>query len=101
MIQVIASISYDPTKSDAMREILEWVVPLVLAEKGCHKYLPTVDCPMDLSVQEMDSGVFTMVEEWEDEACLRAHLAAPHMDEFRAKIKGIVSGASLKVLKDF
>jgi len=101
MIQVIASIAYDQTKSDELREVLEWVVPLVLAEKGCHKYLPAVDCPMDLSAQEMDSGVFTMVEEWDDEACLRAHLAAPHMDEFRAKIKGIVSGATLKVLKDF
>jgi len=70
MIQVIASIAYDQTKIDELREVLEWVVPLVLAEKGCHKYLPAVDCPMDLSAQEMDSGVFTMVEEWDDEgAC--------------------------------
>ena len=101
MIKVIASISYDSSKSDELREILNWIVPLVHAEAGCRKYLPTVDCPMGLAIQETDSRVFTMVEEWEDEASLQAHLAAPHMDEFRERVQGIVTGVTVKVLKDF
>ncbi len=101
MIQVIASISYDSSKSDELREILNWVVPLVHAEAGCRKYLPAVDCPMGLEIQETDASVFPIVEEWDDEASLQAHLVAPHMDEFRGKVEGIVTGVTVKVLRDF
>ena len=52
-------------------------------------------------IQETDASVFPIVEEWDDEASLQAHLVAPHMDEFREKVEGIVTGVTVKVLRDF
>ena len=44
-------------------------------------------------------NVVTVVEKWESLEALRAHLAAPHMAEYRARVKDLVAGVKLQVLQ--
>jgi quinol monooxygenase YgiN len=41
----------------------------------------------------------TVVERWESVDALQAHLMAPHMLSYRAKVKGMVLGTTLQVLE--
>jgi quinol monooxygenase YgiN len=43
--------------------------------------------------------VVTVVEKWRDLPALEAHLVAPHMTPYRAKVKPIVIGTTLQVLE--
>jgi len=43
--------------------------------------------------------VVTIVEKWESLEALMAHAAAPHMTEYRAKVKDIVVGSALQILQ--
>jgi quinol monooxygenase YgiN len=42
--------------------------------------------------------VVVVVEKWESVAALRAHLEAPHMMEYRLKVKDFVHKVSLQIL---
>lgn len=75
-------------------------LPAVRSEEGCIEYVPTVDVDMDLPPQSLDPTMMTVVEQWESEAALRAHLVAPHMDRYRAAVKGLVEAVTLKVLQE-
>jgi quinol monooxygenase YgiN len=44
-------------------------------------------------------GVVTVIERWEGLDALRAHLAAPHMQEYRARVKDYVVRTQLQVLQ--
>jgi len=57
-----------------------------------------VDADSSLGAQELDENIVTMVEKWETMANLNAHAVAPHMQEYREKVKDIVESVSLKVL---
>jgi quinol monooxygenase YgiN len=48
----------------------------------------------------LDDNVVTIIERWESLEALRDHLEAPHMLAYREKVKNIVTGLSLKVLKE-
>ncbi len=39
-----------------------------------------------------------VVEKWESVAALKAHMVAPHMQAFRARVKDYVKGMELRVL---
>ena len=41
----------------------------------------------------------TIIEKWRDLDSLKAHLAAPHMGEFRAQVKDLTVGATLQILQ--
>ena len=57
-----------------------------------------VDIESSLGAQELNETVVTMVEKWETMANLNAHAVAPHMLEYREKVKDIVESVSLKGL---
>ncbi len=40
-----------------------------------------------------------MVEKWATLDALRAHLAAPHMAEYRQRVAGLVRAVSLQILQ--
>jgi quinol monooxygenase YgiN len=40
----------------------------------------------------------TVIEKWQDPAALRAHLAAPHMQQFRESVRNLVTGVEIRVL---
>ncbi len=100
MINVIASIHIKDGKLEEFIEIFKSNVPNVLKEKGCVEYTPTVDVPIGLPPQELNSNVVTIIEKWDSSDDLMAHLSAPHMLEYRGKTKNLVEKMSVKVLKD-
>lgn len=98
MISVIASIRIKSGKVPEFIEAFKANVPHVLAESGCIEYFPAVDVDSEISVQELDAQVVTIIEKWESLEALNDHLKAPHMLIYREQISDIVEGTTLKVL---
>lgn len=99
MIHVVASIEVVEGQLETFLAHFQHNRPFVLEEKGCLQYDPTVDHSLDLAVQDLSPSRVTVVERWESEEDLRAHFKAPHMDVYREKVKDLVAGVSLRVLK--
>ena len=98
MINVVASIRVKEGRKAEFLEIFRANVANVLQEKGCLEYVPTVDVPTGLSLQELNEHRVTIIEKWQSLEALRVHLAAPHMLAYRMAVKDIVENVSLKVL---
>ena len=99
MINVIASIRIETGSLSDFLEIFRANMLKVREEKGCIEYVPLVDIDAKLAPQTLDDNVVTIIEKWESLQALRDHLEAPHMLAYREKVKNIVTGLSLKVLK--
>ncbi len=100
MVHVVAAIEVNPGKRDAFIEEFHRLVPLVKAEDGCMDYGPTVDVDSGIPVQTaLRENTVTIVERWESLNALKAHLAAPHMAEYRERVKDLVAGVTLQVLE--
>jgi quinol monooxygenase YgiN len=100
MIHVIATIEVHEGKRDALLTEFRRIVPLVRAEDGCIEYGPTVDAQAGLPVSTpLRPNVLTIIEKWASLDALRAHLGAPHMIEYRTRVKELVKGVSLQVLE--
>lgn len=100
MIYVIATIELVPGKRAEFLEHFRANIPAVKAEDGCIEYVPTVDVPTSISAQgPARDNVVTVVEKWADTEALEAHLIAPHMITYRAKVKDLVTRVSLQVLE--
>jgi quinol monooxygenase YgiN len=100
MIYVIATIEVVQGQREAFLAEFRKVMPLVRAEAGCLEYAPALDLPTDLPAQvPARENVVTVVEKWESLEALRAHLQAPHMAEYRARVKALVVGARLQILQ--
>ena len=100
MINVIASIRVKEGSLSDFLAICKANVPKVREEKGCIEYFPAVDVDAKLPPQAKDENVVTVIEKWESLEALHAHLEAPHMLAFREKVKDLVEGRSLKVLRE-
>jgi quinol monooxygenase YgiN len=100
MINVIASISIETGSLSDFLEIFRANMLKVREEKGCIEYVPLVDIDAKLAPQTLDDNVVTIIEKWESLEALREHLEAPHMLAYREKVKNIVTGLSLKVLRE-
>lgn len=100
MIHVIATIELQPGRLDDFLAEFRKLVPLVLAEEGCLEYGPTVDVATGLAAQQpVRADAVTVVEKWESLGHLKAHLVAPHMEEYRPKVKSMVVSTTLLVLE--
>lgn len=100
MIHVIATIELHEGRREAFLDEFRKVVPPVLAEAGCIEYGPTVDAATGLSAQiPLRPNAVTVVEKWESIAHLEQHLVAPHMDEYRSKVKDMVVKTTLVILE--
>lgn len=100
MIIVIATVTCTPGNREAFLAEFRKLVPDVLAEDGCVEYGPTVDAVTDLEKQNVDPNRVTICEKWESLSHLKAHLAAPHMEAYRPKVKDFVAGSELRVLEN-
>ncbi len=100
MIHVIATIHLAPgTRASFLGEFGK-LVPLVRAEPGCLEYGAAVDEPTGLAVQALaGEDAVIVVEKWESVDALNAHLKAPHMADYRVRVKEYVQSVSLKVLR--
>lgn len=100
MIHVIATIQLAPGKREEFLREFRALVPRVTAEDGCIEYGPTVDVATTIAAQLPVRGdVVTIVERWRDLPALEAHLVAPHMQTYRAKVKPMVVGTQLQILE--
>ena len=99
MIHVLAFVELNPGhREDFLKEFAK-VAVLVRAEDGCIEYGAAVDAETDLPVQQKyGENSVLIVEKWESQSHLKAHLAAPHMSEYRIQIKPFVKSVSLRVL---
>ena len=98
MITVIASIHIKENRLSEFVEIFKANIPYVLQERGCIKYLPTIDVITGLPSQELNNNLVTIIEKWESLEDLQAHLSAPHMLAYKERVEDIVAKVSLKVL---
>lgn len=100
MIHVIATIDLAGGQREAFLAEFHRLMPLVRAEAGCLDYGPTVDVASGIAAQgAIRADVVTVVEKWASLDALRAHLTAPHMGEYRTRVKDMVIGVVLQVLQ--
>lgn len=100
MISVIATIELVAGQRAAFLQEFQKIVPKVRAEAGCLEYGPFIDLPTDVSTQQpLRDNAVIVVEKWIDLAALKAHLTAPHMLEYRPKVKEMVAGVTLEILQ--
>lgn len=100
MIHVIATIETAAGRRDAVLAEFRRLIPLVRAEAGCIEYGTAIDVASGLSVQGPSRpNVVTVVEKWESLDALKAHAQAPHMQEYRTRVKDLVVGMTLQVLE--
>jgi quinol monooxygenase YgiN len=97
MISVIATIETASGRRDDLLKVFEKLVPQVLAEEGCIEYATMIDLPCNLTT--VRANVVTMVEKWESLAALEAHLATPHMADFRVQTADMRLSLALQVLQ--
>jgi quinol monooxygenase YgiN len=100
VIHVIATISVRPGLRGAFLAEFHKIVPTVRAEEGCLDYGPTVDARTDIAAQVPHrEDVVTVLERWESLDALKAHLATPHMADYRERVKNLVAEVSLQILE--
>jgi quinol monooxygenase YgiN len=99
MIVVLATIELHPGKRPNFLIEFRQIIFKVRAEAGCIEYFPAIDTPSGLPVQGPNrDDIVVVVEKWESIAALEAHLVAPHMMEYRPKVKDFVKKVSLQIL---
>ena len=100
MIHVLAQIETVPGhRNDFLAEFAQ-VAILVRQEAGCIEYGAAVDVPTGIPVQNfLGETVVMIVEKWDSIDHLTAHLVAPHMTDYRVRIKSFVQGVTLRVLE--
>ena len=99
MIHVLAIITAQPGRRDAVLAQFRANVPAVLAELGCIEYAPAVDLeggPSSMTALGPDS--FVVIEKWQDAAALAAHAAAPHMAAYGSRVRDMLASRVIHVL---
>lgn len=101
MLTVIAEIRTRPGAHHraAVLDVFKELVPVVLAEAGCHGYAPMVDSHTQAAFQSTAPDSVVVIEKWDDLAALQAHLATPHMQAFRERVKDHVLDTQIKILQ--
>ena len=100
MIHVLAQIETVPGHRDDFLAEFAQVAILVRQEAGCIEYGAAVDVPTGIPVQNfLGETVVMIVEKWDSIDHLKAHLVAPHMTDYRVRIKSFVQGVTLRVLE--
>lgn len=89
LLTVIAYMWAAPGKRDELRAGLEALVEPTLREKGCVNY------DMHQSIENPD--MFLFYENWESDEDLDAHLSAPHLADFAARIPELLDERGLTV----
>lgn len=99
MIYVIVTVELKPGRREDFLAEFRKIVPIVRAEKGCLEYGPHVDAETGIEMQQPTGGdVVTVIEKWESVESLQAHLVAPHMIEYRPKVKPMIERSTLSIL---
>lgn len=99
MIHVIAAIELHPGRREDFLAEFRKIIPPVRAEEGCIEYGPTVDTTTDIPAQAAPRpDTVTIVEKWASVDHLKRHLAAPHMEAYRPRVKDMIVRTTLTIL---
>ncbi|WP_226781873.1 putative quinol monooxygenase [Oceaniglobus trochenteri] len=96
IVHVVAVLETKPGTRDAVLAAFADNLPAVLAEKGCLKYVPTVDT--ETSAAPYGPDTIVVIEEWETQGDLDAHAVAPHMAKFSQRIGDHIIGRRIHVM---
>ena len=100
MVHVVATIELQSGARTRFLGEFQQIVPTVRAEEGCLEYGAAVDVATGLAAQgPVRDDVVVVVEKWGDLPALEAHLVAPHMTTYRARVKDLVIKTTLQVLE--
>lgn len=81
MLIVAGEIEIDPARRDEAIAAAREMMGVTRGEPGCLTYAFSADLA--------DPARFRIFEEWESQAALDAHFAAPHMAAFQARMAGL------------
>lgn len=99
MVHVIAVITTKPGMRAKVLEAFNANVPAVRAEDGCIEYGATVDVENAGDVQtKYGDDTFVVVEKWADLDALKAHMVAPHMKAYGAKVKDMLADRVIHIM---
>jgi quinol monooxygenase YgiN len=96
MIHVIAEIEVSDGSRDEFLKEFHRLVPIVRDENGCIEYGPAIDLPSEVAPPPRPNLV-TVIEKWANEEALRAHLSAPHLEEYRRRAGHLIAGVTIRV----
>ncbi len=82
-LRVIARLIARPGKEESLRSLLMGLIAPTRKESGCITY--------ELLQNKEQSGEFTFVEEWQDEAALEVHFATDHIRNALAKLPDLLA----------
>lgn len=77
MLTIAGILKLDPAKAEEAKRAMQEMMAETRKEAGCNAYVFSADLD--------EAGVFRIFEEWESDAALQAHFAAPHIKAFQAK----------------
>ena len=101
MVHVLAVIATKPGMREKVLETFNANVPAVRAEDGCIEYGATVDHHDAGDVQtKFGDDTFVVVEKWASLDALKAHMVAPHMAAYGAKIKDMMADRRIHIMSD-
>lgn len=101
MVHVLAVITTEPGMRDKVLEIFNANVPAVRAEDGCIEYGATIDHRDAGDVQtKFGDDTFVVVEKWASLDALKAHMKAPHMAAYGAKIKDMQADRHIYIMSN-
>lgn len=99
LIHVIAALTTAPGKRDQLVAAFKELAPKVHAEQGCIEYGTAIDVATPIGAQQsLRDNVLIVLEKWESIPTLEAHLAAPHMEDFRNAMSEVITDISLQIL---
>ena len=94
MGHVFARMEIKPGCMEKFLEVMKNNVPNVLAEDGCIRY----ETCRDVNPETRDKFV-SIVETWESEAHLKAHLGTAHMAAYREAVKDLRANSVVTVVE--
>ena len=98
MIHVICTITIAAGRRVDFIAEFNRIVPEVLAEKGCLEYVQTIDVETEIDRQApQEDNVVVIDEKWYTLEDLKAHLVAPHMNDYRERVNDMVENGHLRI----
>lgn len=89
MIIVIARATFDPACLAELRPLLEDMMRATWEESGCLSY--------SMLIESEAEGIGMIVERWDSEASLQAHLASPHLAAFNMATAGMLQSVDARL----
>ncbi|HUI61261.1 MAG TPA: antibiotic biosynthesis monooxygenase [Steroidobacteraceae bacterium] len=89
MIFVAGTLSIDPDVVGDFQRDVAAMLANVRAERGCRHY--------SLLVEDEKTGLINVLEQWDDDAALGAHLQQPWIVQFFSRYVGHLRASTVKV----